>query len=52
MNWEFPDIRNDDEFEVFLEGREEPPPLMECTKLGEEEVTFESSGREGEIIMI
>lgn len=46
--WEFPEISNDDaEFEVFLEGMEEPPPLMECTESGEEEVDSESSDREG-----
>jgi hypothetical protein len=44
MSWEFPEIRNDEEFEVFLEGREEPPPLMECTELGEEEVFSEREG--------
>jgi len=50
MNWELPDISSDDEFEVFLERMEEPPPLMECTELGEEEVTSESSDIEGEML--
>ena len=50
MNWELPDISSDDEFEVFLERTEEPPPLMECTEFGEEEVFSESSDREDEML--
>lgn len=43
--WEFPEIRNDDsEFELFLEGMEEPLPLMECTEFGKEEVDSEREG--------
>lgn len=49
--WEFHEIKNEDlEFEVFLEVTDEPPPLEECTELGEEGVDSECLDREGEML--